>query len=255
MQLDIAALQKMYGANYAFNATNTVYSWSSSNGEMSVNGIGQGKPGDNGTGLIPNSANRVFMTIWDGGGTDTYDMSNYGIAGVRIDLRPGEWSKTSTVQLANLGDGVFARGNVANALLFDGDTRSLIENAIGSSGGDRIIANQAANVLTGNAGADVFQWTAGTHAGIGTLADKITDFLSGTDKIDLGDVDSFTGTTFTNDTFTFIGTAAFTAANQLRYDVIDGNAHIYADLNNNHVADFEIVLTGVTTLTGIDFIL
>jgi Ca2+-binding RTX toxin-like protein len=254
MMLDIAALQRLYGANFNTNAGDSVYSWNSGTGEMSINGAGQGRPGDSGNGSTPSSANRVFLTVWDGGGNDTYDMSNYGF-GVRIDLRPGEWSRTSTVQLANLGEGHIARGNIANALLYNGDTRSLIENAIGGGGGDRLIANQAANKLTGNAGADVFQWTSHTHAGIGALADRIMDFLSGTDKIDLGEVDSFPFTTSTNETFTFIGTAAFSGANQLRYEVIDGHAHIFADLNNNRVADFEIIVNNVTTLVATDFIL
>ncbi|HYI65014.1 MAG TPA: M10 family metallopeptidase C-terminal domain-containing protein [Allosphingosinicella sp.] len=256
MMLDIAALQRLYGANFGFRSDDTVYSWSPTTGEMSVNGVGQGRPGDSGNGSTSSSANRVFMTIWDGNGIDTYDMSAYAF-GVRIDLHPGEWSRTSTIQLANLGGlDHMARGNVANALLYNGDTRSLIENAIGGAGGDRLIANQAANRLTGGAGNDTFQWKTGSDAGIGVLADRITDFLSGADKIDLGDVDSYSSTPSTNDTFTFIGTGAFTRApNQLRYEVIGGEAHIFADLNANGVADFEIVLTNVTTLVSTDFIL
>ena len=75
-----------------YNNGNTTYTWNSTTGEMSVNGVGQGTPG----------GNRVFLTIWDGGGNDTYDMSNYG-GGVSIDLRAGSWSITSQTQRANLG--------------------------------------------------------------------------------------------------------------------------------------------------------
>ncbi len=141
MMLDIAALQRMYGANFATNAGDTVYRWSATTGEMSINGAGQGASG----------GNRIFMTLWDGGGTDTYNLSNYTTA-LTIDLRPGEWTTTSAVQTANLGNGHMARGNIANALLFEGDRDSLIENAIGGSGADTLIANQAANRLTGGSG-------------------------------------------------------------------------------------------------------
>lgn len=48
-----------------------------------------------------------------------------------------------------------ARGNVANALLFEGDTRSLIENAVGGAGDDRLAGNVAENRLVGGRGDDV----------------------------------------------------------------------------------------------------
>ena len=149
MMYDIAALQAMYGANFNTNSGNSVYTWNPTTGEMSINGVGQGAPG-NGAG---GSANRVFETIWDGGGTDTYDLSNYG-GGVTIDLTPGGWSTISAVQIANLGGGHIARGNVFNALQYGGDPRSLIENADGGAGNDSITGNAADNRLEGRGGND-----------------------------------------------------------------------------------------------------
>jgi serralysin len=211
---------------------------------MFINGTGQGAPG----------GNRVLLTVWDGGGNDTYDLSNY-TTNVTIDLRPGEWTRTSTIQLANLGDGQFARGNVANALLFNDDTRSLIENAIGGSGSDTLIANQAANVLTGNAGADTFRWVSSGDAGTGALADTIADFNTASDRIDLSQIDAIEGTS-TNDAFSFIGTSAFSGASgELRYEVIGGSAHVFADLDGDKVADMEIILTNVTDVSGAAFVL
>ena len=58
-----------------------------------------------------------------------------------------------------------------------------------------------------------------------------------------------------NDAFAFIGTGAFTAAGQLRYSVIDGQTVIQADVNGDHVADLEIVLSGSHVLLASDFIL
>jgi serralysin len=145
MMLDIQALQYLYGADFTFRSSNTTYTWNKATGEMSVNGQGQGKPG----------ANRVFLTIWDGGGEDTYDMSNYS-TNVTIDLNPGSFSITAQNQLAvlNTNDDVKSRGNVFNALLFDDDLRSLIENAIGGSGNDKITGNVGQNTLEGNGGND-----------------------------------------------------------------------------------------------------
>lgn len=143
MMYDIAALQHLYGANYAERSGNTIYRWSPTTGETFIDGVGQGTP----------AGNRVFMTVWDGGGHDCYDLSNYE-TGVQIDLRPGEWSKTSAGQLPYLGGGQYARGSIANALLHEGDPRSLIEHAVGGAGTDQIIGNDAENNLSGMQGAD-----------------------------------------------------------------------------------------------------
>ncbi|WP_230533553.1 M10 family metallopeptidase C-terminal domain-containing protein [Microvirga roseola] len=163
MMYDIAALQHLYGANFSTNPGNTTYSWSATTGEMVINRVGQGAPG----------GNRILMTVWDGGGIDTYDFSNYG-TNLKIDLRPGEWTTTSTAQLAKLRwDGSkMAAGNIANALQYKGDVRSLIENAVGGSGNDMIIGNQVNNFLKGGAGDDRV---------IGGARDDILDGGSGYD--------------------------------------------------------------------------
>jgi serralysin len=236
MMYDIAALQRMYGADFTFNAADSVYRWSNMNGQMSINGAAQNAPG----------ANRVFLTVWDGGGNDTYDLSNFA-GGVTIDLRPGEWTVTSQVQLANLGNGHYARGNVANALLYNGDMRSLIENGIGGAGNDTLIANQAANHLTGNGGADTFRWAMAGDSRPGS-ADSIEDFQASLDHIDLSwlDADSRTAA---DDAFHWIGGSAFSgAAGELRGEVTGGSLHIFADVNADAVADFEIVLAHQATI-------
>jgi serralysin len=162
MIYDIAALQHLYGANFRTNKGNTVYAWSAATGEAFINGIGQGAPG----------GNRVFETIWDGGGIDTYDFSNYS-TNLSISLGPGSWSHVSSVQRANLGDDHFARGNVFNAFRYKGDARSLIENAKGGDGNDlitgnigrnRLIGNEGDDVLNGHLGSDILSGGAGKDA-------------------------------------------------------------------------------------------
>jgi serralysin len=173
MLADVAALQYMYGANFNTRPLDTVYSWSQTTGEFFIDGNGQGAPTDN----------TIYMTVWDGGGNDTYDFSNY-TSDVRADLRPGEWSTPDDVPdggnpnrsqlpvldfiIGNEGSPfIFARGSIANAFLFNGDTRSLIENANGGSGNDSLIGNQANNTLHGNGDDDTLFYTGGVDAFFG----------------------------------------------------------------------------------------
>ncbi|MET4419006.1 FG-GAP-like repeat-containing protein [Bradyrhizobium sp. RT3a] len=168
MANDILALQTMYGANYATQGGNTVYSWNPTTGQEFINGVGQLAPGG-GTG---NSANRIYETIWDGGGIDTYDLSNY-TTNLSINLNPGATSLFSTVQQANLGDNQkigydhYASGNVYNAYLYNNDARSYIDNAIGGSGNDTILGNVVANLLNGGSGNDTITGGGGNDAIIG----------------------------------------------------------------------------------------
>ena len=72
--------------------------------------------------------------------------------------------------------------------------------------------------MTGGAGNDVFRFGAAV-AEIGATAgnnnDRILDFTSGQDIIDVSAIDA--NTLAGKQEFTFIGTAAFTALGQLRY--------------------------------------
>jgi serralysin len=168
MQDDIYALQWMYGADYGHNSGNTTYRWNSGTGEMSVNGAAMGVP----------YHNKILMTVWDGGGTDTYDFSNFHTPAT-IDLRPGGWSTPSRAKLADLDarDNVahLARGCIANALAFRGDYHGYIENAWGGAGNDILIGNELRNELRGNGGKDALGGGAGndTLSG-GTGIDKLT---------------------------------------------------------------------------------
>lgn len=116
----------------------------------------------------------IAVTIVDTGGVDTIDFSWVKVA-QRIDLNPETYSDTAGL-VGNLG---IARGTI-------------IENAIGGSGNDRIYGNAVANVLTGGAGNDVLDGRGGTdtlNGGAGNdtyimsaTGDKIVD-ASGVDKI------------------------------------------------------------------------
>jgi Ca2+-binding RTX toxin-like protein len=169
MQYDIAALQYLYGANFNTNNGDSVYTFSQTTGEMFINGVGQGAP----------VGNKIFLTIWDGGGNDTIDGSNYA-GGVTIDLRPGEFSTVDPNQLVNnlayqnLVN--LAPGNIAMSLLYNNDSRSLIENATGGVGNDILIGNTANNILDGGAGSDTAIFTNVTGVNV-TLNDTNTDVI------------------------------------------------------------------------------
>ncbi len=107
MLYDMSAIQAIYGANTAFNSDDTTYT------------------------LDPNAA----LSIWDGGGTDTFDASAVS-TGVTIHLEEGGYSSVGLSE------------NIAIAY------GAVIENAIGGSGNDALHGNDADNILTGGGGDD-----------------------------------------------------------------------------------------------------
>jgi Ca2+-binding RTX toxin-like protein len=195
---DILAIQEKYGADttYGVHATADV-----TNSAMS---------------FLPGERAAIF-TIWDAGGNDTLDLSGYKTPSV-IDLRPGSYSSAGgadhQLTLAEINANNAAAGFAPRTQLqydfynygVDGINGGLswieitgakdflmhdnigiaygavIENAIGGSGNDRINGNSVANRLTGGGGADTFIFT-----NDGSI-DTITDFKSGTDKIDISEL-------------------------------------------------------------------
>ena len=196
MANDILALQAMYGADYTTHDENTVYTWSPVTGQEFINGVAQLAPGGGAGG----SANRIFETVWDGNGIDTYDLSNYTTA-LTINLNPGAFSVLSGAQLAYLGNGHYAQGNVYNPYLSGGDARSYIDNAIGGSNNDTIIGNAIANnlrggggddTLTGGGGNDILDGGAGTDTAVfsGNQANYTITYNAGTQTFTVVDLRS-----------------------------------------------------------------
>ena len=170
MMLDIAALQELYGADFEVNAGDSVYRWKPGSGRTWVDGE---------VGLDP-GGEVIFATIWDGGGRDRYDLSAYR-RDLRLDLRPGEHSVLDRDQLADLGggpNGGHARGSVFNALQYRGDRRSLIEDATGGAGDDRLTGNGGGNRLVGGGGDDRLAGLAGRDVLVGGRGDDVFAFAS-----------------------------------------------------------------------------
>lgn len=271
MQNDIAALQYLYGANFNTNAGNTTYRWDPATGEFTVDGVSWG---------IPQSA-KIFMTLWDGNGVDTYNLSAYR-TNLVVNLQPGAFSTFSIAQVTDLDASAAIRlapGNVANARLYQGDLRSLIENAIGGSGSDRITGNVGRNTLTGNGGNDILSGGSGNDTldgGIGrdiltggsgndiflfkahrpgtTYYDKISDFNRTYDdlKLDnrympkLGSVGRLSSSKFV------VGTKAKDTNDYLIYDKLKG--YLYYDPDGTGAATKQLIawITNKASLTYAD---
>ena len=138
MVYDIQALQYMYGANNNYNAGNTKYEFDPAK---------------------PNS-----LTIWDAGGEDLLDFSNFNYR-CDIDLNDGAYS---TIRYA----GWNPDDNFGIAF------NTFIENVSGSQSNDIIIGNELDNEISGNngndslyggAGNDVFNWASDSRGGTDTM--------------------------------------------------------------------------------------
>lgn len=207
MMLDIAAVQVLYGANYGYNNGDTVYAFDPDTGQMIVDGVGATAPG----------ANRILRTIWDGDGEDTYDFSAYE-TDLAVDLAPGGYVDLDVgglAQRSRLGPGEYAKGHVFNALQWDGDDRSLIENAVAGVGDDSLTGNQANNRLDGGAGDDVLAGGDGD------------DELIGGDGVDIAVFNGLFSdfvVTFVEDVLEVVGEGldrVFSSVETLRFDDLD----------------------------------
>ncbi|MGH6999037.1 MAG: calcium-binding protein, partial [Phenylobacterium sp.] len=139
-------------------------------------------------------------------------------------------------------------GNGADSLV-GGDGNDVL---LGGAGNDRLEGGPGADTLTGGAGADSFVFRPADIAS----TDTITDFTKAQgDKIMLSELDANL-TTAANDKFAFVGGKAFSGnAGELRYQVSNGETHVYGDMNGDKVADLHIKLMGVHTLDGSEFAL
>ncbi len=128
MVYDIMAIQQMYGADYTTRAGDTVYGFNANAGNS----------------LYDFSQNATpILTIWDGAGTDTIDLSG--------------WSSNSVLNLT-AGSYSSVNGMIKNlAIAYNVD----IENGTGGSGNDTITGNDIANILRGNGGNDTINGAGG----------------------------------------------------------------------------------------------
>jgi Ca2+-binding RTX toxin-like protein len=117
--------------------------------------------------------------------------------------------------------------------------------------GNKLQGGMGADVLAGGSGADQFVYTDITESAAGGAFDTITDFSAAqNDKINLQLIDA-NANLGGNQAFSFIGSTAFSAAGQVRFE----NGMVYANVDSDLGADLQIELTGVSSLTAGNFIL
>ena len=132
----------------------------------------------------------------------------------------------------------------------------------GLGGNDLIVGGTGKDTMTGGAANDRFDFNTVAEIGNGITRDIIADFGHLIDKIDLATIDA--NGAAAGHAFTFLAAqgSAFTGvAGQLRWTRQDSANNaldrtiIEGDINGNSVADFQIELTGLKTLTAADFVL
>ena len=148
------------------------------------------------------------------------------------------------------------RGIAGNDALYGGSGNDTI---FGGLGDDSIVGGDGVDVLIGGGGIDRFVFSNINAALPAAPNDRISDFASGTDLIDLLTIDanSVNGN-FINDAFSWIGAAAFgNVAGQLHYvqDVPGNRTLIEGDVQGDGAADFVIQLTGLIVVQATDIIL
>lgn len=124
----------------------------------------------------------------------------------------------------------------------------------GGDGDDRLVGGAGSDVLHGGSGDDLFVFSS-----IGEMPlrapDRIEDFATGKDRIDLTPIDTRPNTP-ADEAFAFLGTAAFDGKRgELRYALGDGETTVSGDLDGDKQADFTITLLGRHTLSASDFML
>jgi serralysin len=143
------------------------------------------------------------------------------------------------------------------------DTLTGIEGAIGSGGSDRFWGDGGNNwfqggkgkdTFTGGAGRDLYDYNLTTASAVGAGRDVITDFDHLVDDLDLAGIDADTGVAG-NQAFRWVGSAALTGPGEVGFFVADGNTIIRMRTDADAAAEGEIQLTGIRTLSELDFYL
>jgi len=188
-----------------------------------------------------------------GSGSDTVVVNaafNYVLA-ADADIENIELRSTALQATGNALDNRIT-GNASNNILRGLDGNDILN---GGAGNDELWGGAGFDTLTGGAGNDVFKFD--NVANIGNsllLRETVTDFTLG-DRLDFSLFDANTDLAGIQQ-FTFIEGDAFTAAGQLRYEggILYGNVNAAVDANGDMLADFQVELAGLPTLTAASFV-
>jgi serralysin len=210
--------------------------------------------GDGNDRLLPGGADDLV----DGGaGVDS--MIFVGGAGAFVNL--------SLTTAQNTGHGTDTIRNVENVEGGSGNdwlTGSIGANKlVGGAGADNLLGGVGADTIIGDAGRDtmfggtdsdrdVFVFKSVADSGVGQSRDVIHNFVSGVDDLDLRMIDASTAQPG-DQAFRFGGTSP--SANGIWAVASGSDLVVRCDLNGDRVADFEVQLLGVSSVTAGDFLL
>ncbi|MCP5342273.1 MAG: hypothetical protein H6901_08665 [Rhodobacteraceae bacterium] len=114
----------------------------------------------------------------------------------------------------------------------------------GGNGNDTLVGGAGPDRMSGNAGADVFVFRSQAEVGLGGARDVIADFTGGQDMMD-----------FSAMGMSFSGASGFTStAGEMIALASGGDTILAGDIDGDGVADFEVMLLGVTSVTGAMFV-
>jgi len=254
----------LYGGNgfdqlYGGNGDDFLYG--GADGDLLSGGIGadymEGGTGDD-VYIVDNAGDSVVEAAGEGIDEVFTTLASYTLGADVEDLYFNAGSGNFTGTGNTLDNEIF--GGSGNDTLSGLDGNDLLRGQTGNdtlSGGDGddlLVGGSGVDDLTGGAGADTFRFST-FESGTGASADRIQDFAQGSDIIDVAGIDADL-LTAGNQTFSFIGNAAFSgAAGELRYFDNGTDTFVQGDINGDGAADFDIALTGVVALVSTDFIL
>lgn len=189
--------------------------------------------------------------LYGGSGNDTADggVGNDSIVGLSGNDRLLGFHGNDTLN-----------GGVGNDSIYGGTGN---DRLYGSTGNDALYGGVGSDLFYGGAGTDnmaggvdtvvdTFYFYATTESVVGAARDRISNFVSGIDRINLAGIDANAVATG-NQAFGFSTTGP--ANNSVWTVSSGGNLFVRADATGDGVADFEIYLLSVTSLTAADFVL
>ena len=198
-------------------------------------------------------------------GTKVTSFDASGVSGaaadadlVRVSFLSNNATATDTVNITGSSGNDYLIGNAAKDVINGGAGNDLIwsfggnDTLNGGAGDDTLMGGAGLDILTGGAGKDIFEYFGAVTDSNGVNTDTVTDFVSGTDKIETAVLVTYVGGA---NGYGAVLTSLTGVAHQGVLDTSTSTLYIDVDgsatLDN---ADIVIQMTGVTALAQADFI-